>query len=194
VHFPDGEKGNPNMSEIQQREDTRKQAADLERLAYLLTGRRDISVEVAVEAITSQDSRSPFFTGWMQGWAKRVAIAKALTAIREELAESAGRVRMARLKSTALVPRGWTLDPNTSRARIDEALLAMDSFIRVAVLLTIFEAVRVPDVATLLDADAELVRKAQAIGLGELAANLSRPSGSTIVGFPPATAFGLVTS
>src|SRR4029077_4901347 len=41
------------------------------------------------------------------------------------------------------------------------------------VLLLIFERVPIADAATLLDADTALVKKAQAIGLGEFSSNLA---------------------
>ena len=51
------------------------------------------------------------------------------------------------------------------KAHIEEALLAIDAFPRAAVILLIFESVPLADAATLLDADASLIRKAQAIGV-----------------------------
>jgi hypothetical protein len=41
------------------------------------------------------------------------------------------------------------------------------------VLLLVFERTQLADAATLMDADANLVRKAQAIGLGELTIHLA---------------------
>ena len=153
-------------------DDTTKDAADLLWLAFLLTGRREISLDIAVDAINSQNEGDPFFTTWMGAWARRTVIAKALGAIRGELAQSARRTRMARVKHGA-APQGWSLNPETTKARLEEALLSIDVFPRAAVVLSIFEGIRIADAAVLLDADAALVRKAQAIGLSELIANLA---------------------
>lgn len=154
-------------------DDTTRDAADLLWLAFLLTGQRDISLDIAVDTIASQDDGYPFFTTWMGAWARRTVIAKALGAIRGELAESAHRTRMARVEHGAAAPQGWSLSPETTKARIEEALLSIDVFPRAAVVLSIFEAVRMADAAVLLDADASLVRKAQAIGLSEFIGNLA---------------------
>src|SRR5437899_4040760 len=64
-------------------------AADLHWLAFLLTGRREQSIDLAVETVAEFDTDRPFFAAWMEAWARRVLIAKALTGIREELAASA---------------------------------------------------------------------------------------------------------
>jgi hypothetical protein len=68
-------------------EDIRNAAADLYWLAFLLTGRHDLSIEVASDMV-SGDYRSPFFTDWMRAWQRRLVIGKALTAIHDEFADS----------------------------------------------------------------------------------------------------------
>jgi hypothetical protein len=75
-----------------------------------------------------------------------------------------------------------------SKARIEEALLAIDVFPRAALLLLIFERVRIGDAATLLDADAALVRKAQAMALRELTANLAGRTSQAVPGLSPSLA------
>jgi DNA-directed RNA polymerase specialized sigma24 family protein len=155
-------------------EDVKKEAADLHWLAFLLTGDRQISIDIAIEALAAPDDTSPFFTGWMQGWSRRIVIAKALAAVRKELAESARRIESARWDRSGTAPRTWSLDPRATRARLEEALLAIDVFPRAALVLTIFEGVRIADAAVLLDVSVELLRKAQAIGLRELTGHLAR--------------------
>jgi DNA-directed RNA polymerase specialized sigma24 family protein len=150
----------------------KKAAADLYWLAFLLTGHRDISIDVAAAAVTSQDSANPFFEDWMRGWQRRLVIAKALTAIHDELADSARRTKIANAGGSP-TPRNWSLSPNTTKADLEQALLAIDLFPRATLLLLIFEGVRIADAATLLDADPDLLKKAQAIGLRELTANLA---------------------
>lgn len=166
--------------------DEKNEAADLHWLAFLLTGRREIGVEIAVDAIAAQDGASPAFPAWLHAWSRRVVIARALAAVRAELAESALRTEAARVGRSSPAPQGWSLSPDTSRSRLEEALLAIDIFPRAAIILSIFEGVRIADAAILLDADAALVRKAQAIGLRELVRNLVPGKEDAAPGYRPA--------
>jgi len=157
--------------------DTRSHVADLYWLAFLLTGREDLSIEIASDTAVSEDYASPFFSDWMRGWQRRLVIGRALTAIHDELADSARRTQIARVTGSAAgsatPARGWSLSPNTTKADLQQALLAIDPFPRAALLLLVFEGIRMADAAILLDADPTLIRKAQAIGLRELTANLA---------------------
>ena len=154
-------------------EDIRNDAADLYWLAFVLTERQDLSIDLAAETAASGDYESPFFADWMRGWQRRNVIATALTAIHDELADSARRTQLARVSSSAAPARSWSLSPDTTKEELQQALLAIDLFPRAALLLLVFEGIRMADAATLLDADAALIRKAQAIGLRELTANLA---------------------
>jgi len=148
-------------------------------LAFLLTGRSEASIAVALDAVDVQDSANPFFSTWMLAWSRRVVIAKALAAIRGELARSARRTASRRGEEATLPPRNWALSRETTKAEIERALLAIDMFPRCAILLTIFEGMSLEDAAILLDGDRDLVRKAQTIGLRELTSNLARMQGWT---------------
>jgi DNA-directed RNA polymerase specialized sigma24 family protein len=160
-------------------EDSRNDAAaDLYWLAFLLTGRQDISIDIAADTAVSGDYASPFFADWMRGWQRRLVIGRALNAIHDELADSVRRTQLARLNVSATPPRNWSLSPDTTKADLEQALLAIDVFPRAALLLLVFEGVRMADATTLLDADPTVIRKAQAIGLRELTANLAAPSAS----------------
>lgn len=185
------------MTEVENREanveGARKNAADLYWLAFLLTGRHGVSIEVATDTAASQDDGTHFFKDWMQGWSRRLVIAKALDAIREELAESARRTKLARTHQPAALPRDWALSNDTTKAQIEEALLAIDVFPRAAFILSIFEGEHIADAATLLDADADLVRKGQAIGAREFAANLARNKDNAVRGSSPMPASGQAT-
>ena len=154
-------------------EDIRKDAADLYWLAFLLTERQDLSIDIAADTAVSGDDASPFFAEWMRGWQRRLVIGRALTAIHDELADSARRTQLARASGSAAPQRNWSLSPDTTKADLEQALLAIDLFPRAALLLLVFEGIRMADAATLLDADPALIRKAQAIGLRELTANLA---------------------
>jgi len=151
-----------------------KHAFDLYWLAFLLTGQRPASVDLTVEALRSGDDENPFFSSWMLDWSRRVVIAKALAVVRRQLAESARRTVSKRLDRTALPARNWSLDRDTTKLQIESALMAIDAFPKCALLLSIFEGVPLQDVATLLESDVDLVRKARAIGLQELTRNLAR--------------------
>jgi len=159
--------------------DIEKAAADLYWLAFLLTGRRDLSIDIAADAAASQDNANPFFADWMRGWQRRLVVAKALTAIHVELADSARQTEIASASNSG-VPRDWSLSPDTTKADLERALLAIDLFPRATLLLLIFEGMRIADAATLLDAGPDLLKKAQAIGLRELTANLAVTNGSAV--------------
>src|SRR5580692_7407896 len=159
--------------------DIEKAAADLYWLAFLLTGRRDLSIDIAADAAASQDNANPFFADWMRGWQRRLVVAKALTAIHVELADSARQTEIASASNSG-VPRDWSLSPDTTKADLERALLAIDLFPRATLLLLVFEGMRIADAATLLDAGPDLLKKAQAIGLRELTANLAVTNGSAV--------------
>lgn len=159
--------------------DIKEAAADLYWLAFLLTGRREISIDIAADAVASEDYANPFFADWMLGWQRRLVIANALTAIHEELADSARRTETVRARSSG-TPRNWSLGPDTTKADLERALFAIDLFPRAVLLLLVFESLRIADAATLLDTDPDLLKKAQAIGLRELTANLAAANASAV--------------
>ena len=159
--------------------DVKKAAVDLYWLAFLLTGRQDVSIDIAADAVAPQDSANPFFEDWMRAWQRRLVIGKALTAIRDELADSARRTELAPAGNSEM-PRNWSLSPDTTKADLERALLAIDLFPRATLLLVVFEGVRIADAATLLDADPNLLKKAEAIGLRELTANLAATNASAV--------------
>ena len=167
----------------------RNDAAHLYWLAFLLTGRRDVSVDIALETALLRSEDNAFFNSWMGAWARRVVIATALAEIRRDLAASAQRTKAARIKKS-VSPRNWSLPADTTKGRIEQALLAMDMFPRAALLLSIFEGVRAADAATLLDADIALVKKGVAIGLSAFTANLAGKAKSAVAGFTPSLAWG----
>ena len=82
----------------------------------------------------------------------------------------------------ALPPGSWSLAANTTKLRLEDALLAIDVFPRCALLLMVFERVWLEDAATLLNSDPDLVRKAKSIGLRALTHNLARKQGWTSAG------------
>jgi len=161
-----------------------ERTAEFYWLAFLLTGQRESGADAVIEAFAGDapefaDAANPFFATWMQAWSRKVVISKALTAIRDELAESARQTQSKRAEKPALPPRNWSLDPGTSKIQLERALLAIDVFPRCVLLLATFEKASLDDAATLLNANRDLVRKAHAVGLRELTGNLARMQGWT---------------
>jgi hypothetical protein len=115
-------------------------------------------------------------------------IAKALAAIRDELAASARRTESRRVNKSALSDLDRILDRGATEVEIERALLATDMFPRAALLLAVFEGVTITDAAVLLDAGPDLIRKAQAIGAQELTRNLARIQAWTSIAAQPSVA------
>jgi len=170
---------------MQTLEQANKRVANLYWLAFLLTGRPGLSVDVTLESVASQDDANPFFSAWMLGWSRRVFIAKTLAGIRNELARSARRTASKRADRVALPPRNWTLDRDTTKVQLESALLAIDVFPRCALLLSVFERMSLEDVGILLNSERDLVRTAQMIGFLELTRNLARLRGWTSAATKP---------
>lgn len=152
---------------------------DLHWLAFLLTGRRDQSIDLAVETVAEFHTAQPFFTAWMEAWSRRVVIAKALTGIREELAASVRRTEFRRFHGRTFPPRHWRMNQGTTKSELEAALLAIDYFPRAALVLSVFEGVPAPDCAVILDATPALVKRALTIGLMELTGILAGAQGRT---------------
>jgi hypothetical protein len=164
------------MQELEQMHD---RAAGHCRLAWLLTGEREVSVNATLEALDAASDPNWSFAEWMSAWSRRLVIAEVLTAIRAKLAESARRTASLRLRDRELplgVARPWN---GTSAIQLERALLAIDVFPRCALVLTVFEGISVGDAAVLLDATVELVRKARTFGLAQLMDNLGRVQART---------------
>lgn len=156
-----------------------KYAADLYRLAYLLTGKQNASLDITLEILNAGGGKSSFFSKWMLDWSRRIVIAKALAALRDDLANSVRRVSSQRAAKFALPPREWSLDAGATATQLERALLAIDVFPRCTLLLCVFEGMPLADVAILLDAAPKLVRKARIVGLRELTRNLANAQGWT---------------
>jgi DNA-directed RNA polymerase specialized sigma24 family protein len=157
---------------MQELEQMQTQAASHCRLAWLLTGERETSVDAALEALDTASDPNWSFEEWMSAWSRRVVIAKVLTAIRGELAESARRTAGIRIKDREFRPKG-ALGDGTTAIQLERALLTIDVFPRCSLVLTMFEGISVEDAAVLLDATAELVRKARTLALRDLVENLA---------------------
>ena len=184
--------GEPRSGETEGWNNQTKTALDLYWLAFLLTGDREISIDIAVDVEPSEADGNPFFAGWIRAWSRRLVMAKALAVIREELGESRRAINKAPAPP-APVPNA-VCTPNITKAEIEEALLAVDVFPRAAVLLSLIEGIDLHDVATLLDADAALIKKARLIGLQALTSHLTRPARQKASGFSGPATFATATS
>lgn len=143
-------------------------------LAYLLTGDRETSVNAVVDAMDNKPGSNPFFRNWMISWSRKLVIAQALGAIESEMADSVRRTGTRRHdRSKSSLSANWSLQNSVDKARLEQALLAIDLFPRCALLLRVFEKVSLEDTAILLNASQEQVKAAQAIGLTELTRNLA---------------------
>jgi DNA-directed RNA polymerase specialized sigma24 family protein len=173
--------------ELKRSNNETKAAIDLYWLAFLLTGNREMSVDIAADVEVENLGASPFFVGWMRAWSRRLVIAKALVVIREELAESRHRIDEMQIRE----PRGLKgkCSPDLTKAGIEAALLAIDLFPRAALLLSLFEGMALNDVATLLDAAPSIIKKARTAGLQELTTNLVKPIDRVFPDFPCLRAF-----
>jgi len=158
-------------------EQTRRNLADLHWLATLLTGCREIATNVTFQAVAPTQDENAFFSDWLHTWSRRLVIAKALIAVREDLARSARRTALKHTENSAVPRQPWTLDEQTTRPDLERALSMIDVFPRAAVLLVLFEGMPLNDAATLLDAERDLVRKAVAVGARELTINLATMQG-----------------
>ena len=157
-------------------EQIKRNVADLHWLATLLTGCRETATDVTFQALAPVGDANPFST-WINKWSRRNVIARAVAAVREDLARSARRLARRRGEKSAIPPRSWKLDGETSRSDLERALLPIELFSRAAVLLLLFERVLLKDAVVLLDSDPDLVRKAVAIGARELTINLAAMQG-----------------
>ena len=158
-------------------EQAKRNATELHWLATLITGSRQAACDVTLQALSPADEASVFFSSWMDAWSRRIFIAKALAAVRKDLAQSARRTALKRVKKSEIPPRSWTLDGETTRSDLERALLQIDVFPRAAVLLLVFERLPLNDAVILLDSEPNLVRKALAVGARELTVNLARLQG-----------------
>jgi DNA-directed RNA polymerase specialized sigma24 family protein len=156
---------------------TKQHAADLYWLAFLLTERRESSVDIAAAAIASQDGASSYFSSWMLSWSRRLVIAKAVAGIRDDLRASALRMELRRTNKSAMPSRDWVLDRGTTKVELENALLAIDVFPRAVLVLSVFERLPIADAAVLLDVEPKQLSKARTIGLRELTSNLARMQG-----------------
>jgi len=152
-----------------------RSGARLCALAFLITGDWDLGIDavaIALDAGLENDALSQAPTLYT---ARRLVAAAAVAAILPQLRKSAARIA----GMTADLEE-W-LEPATdmpkrrppTRADVEQALLAIDGFPRVVLLLTILEGFSIADAGRLLKANHRLVRHAQIVALLALTRQLS---------------------
>ncbi len=148
-----------------------ERSSELYSLAFLLTGSADRSVEAFNRALDF-DRENPVFGKFMNAWARKLVVVEALDAMRAELRLSAHRVARAAEDDTP-ADANWKRRPNIPRDEFDEAVAAIDSLPRCAMLLTTFEGMSMQAASVLLNQDKSLTRKAQRMGLVQLTRHLA---------------------
>jgi DNA-directed RNA polymerase specialized sigma24 family protein len=149
---------------------------ELLSLAYLLTG----DAEVSLAAVAEMRGGGGFFDDWMEAWARRVAVSKALGGVHSQLAASIARARQAARREPAdgafSAPQGG--DRAVTEAQLRDALFALDLFPRCALVLAVYERMPFADVAVLLGVEEKFLAKVLAASARELARNLALEQGS----------------
>jgi len=147
---------------------------DLYWLGYVLTGDPELSADAVVETLDLDDAGNQSFGHFMLAWSRKIFIDKVLQRVAGELRASQVRNSGRRFEDMPGIAAGWTLDPETDKARLESALLSIDIFRRCVLVLTVLEGLSLDDAAILLNADRELVADEKAIGLKELVRRLAR--------------------
>jgi len=146
-------------------EEAYRVASELYWIAFLLTGRKDTSLGVSVDALRS---------GKWGECLRSMVIHNALAAMQTEIAASARELASQTAEQEFNATAGWSVDPDMSRAEIDDALLGIDLFPRCAVLLTVFEGVTLEKAATLLQSGRDLVQTGRTKALRDLTRHLAK--------------------
>jgi DNA-directed RNA polymerase specialized sigma24 family protein len=158
-----------------------EQGHQMLRLAFWLTGDPAATIDAVAEALDGHDAADGFFETSMTVWARKLVIAKALGTLHSQMAASIHRTKMRSAgvppQRDSLPPPAWTASHEVTSAYLNSALLAIDLFPRCTLLLLLFEKLSLDDVATLLNADKELVKEAEGIALTELARNIAVEQG-----------------
>jgi hypothetical protein len=151
-------------------------SGELYKLAFLLTGNTDRSIEAFDKAINFEEGENPAFGGFMNAWARKLIIVEALGTIEAEL--RASKRRVARMTEDEPGHEAeWKPREHIAREEFEEAVISIDAFPRCAMVLTIFEGMSIEDAAVLLNADKSLTAAAQRIGIVQLTRNLAGTGG-----------------
>jgi hypothetical protein len=184
VHFIARGVGNSNLAlrkkgnQIMNPQIFEEHSAGLYWLAYLLTGTEDSGVEAFSRALDHTDATgeqvNSTFDGFMSEWARKLVIVEALGAIEPALIESLHRLASSpAAQEQNATPSLTDIRQDISEEDFEKAVIAIDTFPRCAMLLTIFEGMSLTAAALLLNADERLTAVAQRIGIVQLTHNLA---------------------
>jgi hypothetical protein len=154
------------------RRDTKTDALAFYWLAFLLTGDRKMSIDIAAEAAVQEIDPQAFGSDGMKN-GRHLAITKAIAAVRAELPVSAQRTKDSYSDVWATSLHDRSVATSITQVELERAVLAIDVFPRVVLLLLVFEGLNITETAALLDADFVLLASARAIGLRELCLNIA---------------------
>jgi hypothetical protein len=171
------------------RRDTKTDALAFYWLAFLLTGDLEKSIDIAAEAAAQGNDFQAFAPDGMKD-RRRLAITKALAAMRAELPESAQRTKDSYPDVWAKPLHDRSVVTSITQAELERAVLAIDAFPRVVLLLLVFEGLNITEAAALLGADPVLLASARVIGLRELCLNIAATAAVASTPFEGARACG----
>jgi len=154
-------------------EDAYGPASNLYWIAFLLTGRSELSLNVILEVLDSENGLDLISSPQTLPGVRTRVIIRALAAIREEVSAWAQQAALQSSDPTVLSLSSWPIGPNITQAQLEEAILDIDVFSRCALLLTVFEGLTVDEAAELLYSNREMIDCGREGGLRELTRNLS---------------------
>ena len=173
----------------------RDKMAELYWLAFLLTGDRERSVQAYTAALNSE-APAPALQKFMLAWARKLVIVAALGTMRRQLRESTLLTQGGSADDLKGLGRLASVDlEKFTKGELEEVLLAMDTFQRCVVILTVLERMPLDEAAALLGADERALKAAQARGVTEMTwrmAGITEPATRVSFGFERASmaAFG----
>jgi DNA-directed RNA polymerase specialized sigma24 family protein len=148
-----------------------RSGARLCALAFMITGDWDPGIDAvasSLDAALEDESEAR-----QSGTARRLVTEQAVAAIRPQLRESAARMAAMTADPGEYLGPAPEISTPPTRAALEQALLAIDGFPRVVLLLTIFEGFSIADAGRVLDTHDRLVRQGLIIGLLALTRHLS---------------------
>jgi hypothetical protein len=152
-----------------------RSGARLCALAFMITGDWDLGIDAVASSLDAGLKNDALSEAPPLCIARRLVAAEAVAAIRPQLRESAARIAGMTVEPgewLAPAPEIFMRRPLAS-ADLEQALLAIDGFPRVTLLLTIFEGFSIADAGRILETNDSLVRHGLVIGLLALTRHLS---------------------
>lgn len=150
-------------------------------VAFLLTGHKELSARVTIDALSSEYGLDCMSSPRLRALLRRTVIKSALAETQTELSRSLHQFASQRTDLGPITVMDKLADPPIGQAKLEEALLAIELFPRCALLLTVFERFPMQDAETLLHCNRNLIQAGQVRGLTDLARNLGSVSSTKLV-------------